>query len=90
MEQRTDRLARRILLLLEALLGLALVLPADLWIGFGLHGLLQTPNIAVLLRTLQLLNPLTFTLNLITAPLVCMIVGAAIISARRTSTNYRQ
>jgi len=90
MEQRTDRLAWRILLLLEALLGLALVLPADLWIGFGLHGLLQTPNIAVLLRTLQLLNPLTFTLNLITAPLVCMIVGAAIIGARRTSTNYRQ
>jgi len=90
MEQRTDRLAWRILLLLEALLGLALVLPADLWIGFGLHGLLQTPNIAVLLRTLQLLNPLTFTLNLITAPLVCMIVGAAIIGARLTSTNYRQ
>ena len=90
MEQRSDRRPRRILLPLEALLGLALVLPADLWIGFGLHGLLQTPNIAVQLRTLQLLNPLTFTLNLITAPLVCMIVGAAIISARRTSTNYRQ
>lgn len=83
-----SRLSWRALLLLEALLGLALVLPADLWIAFGLHGLLQITGIAVLLRTLQLLNPLTFTLNLITAPLVCMIVGAAIFRMRHNNTNY--
>src|SRR5579863_1869916 len=86
--QVPSRLSWRTLLLLEALLGLALVLPADLWIAFGLHGLLQITGIAVLLRTLQLLNPLTFTLNLITAPLVCMIVGAAIFRMRRNNTNY--
>jgi hypothetical protein len=85
--QAALRLARRNALLMEALLGLALVLPANLWIAFGLHGLLQLPSIAVLLRTLQLLNPLTFTLNLITAPLVCVIAGAAIFGIRRKRTQ---
>lgn len=84
------RRVRRNALLMEALLGLVLVLPANLWIAFGLHGLLQLPNIAVLLRTLQLLNPLTFTLNLITAPLVCVIAGAVIFGIRRNSTNYHR
>jgi hypothetical protein len=89
-DQSTFKHTQRNLLLLEALLGLMLVLPANLWIAFGLHGLLQTPTIAVLLRTLQLLNPLTFTLNLITGPLVCIIVGAVIIGVRHDSTNYSQ
>lgn len=74
-------------LLMEALLGLILVLPANLWIAFGLHGLLQLPAITVLLRTLQLLNPLTFTLNLITAPLICVIAGLVIFGIRRASIN---
>ena len=81
------RSARRNALLMEALLGLILVLPANLWIAFGLHGLLQLSSIAVPLRTLQLLNPLTFALNLITAPLVCIIAGLAIFGMRRHSTN---
>ncbi len=81
------RSARRNALLMEALLGLILVLPANLWIAFGLHGLLQLPAIAVPLRTLQLLNPLTFTLNLITAPLVCIIAGLALFGIRRNSIN---
>ena len=84
------RLARRNALLMEALLGVILVLPANLWIAFGLHGLLQLPAIAVPLRTLQLLNPLTFTLNLITAPLVCVIAGLAIFGIRRASINSHQ
>ena len=84
------RLARRNALLMEALLGLVLVLPADLWIAFGLHGLLQLPVIAVLLRTIQLLNPLTFTLNLITAPLVCVIAGLVIFGIRGNSTNIHR
>ena len=79
--------ARRNALLMEALLGVILVLPADLWISFGLHGLLQLPTIAVPLRTLQLLNPLTFTLNLITAPLVCVIAGLVIFGLLRNSTK---
>ncbi len=85
--QAVLRAARRKALLMEALLGLILVLPADLWIAYGLHGLLQLPAIAVPLRTIQLLNPLTFALNLITAPLVCMIAGLAIFGMRRSSTN---
>lgn len=88
--QATLRSARRNALLMEALLGLILVLPANLWIVYGLHGLLQLPGIAVPLRTLQLLNPLTFTLNLLTAPLVCVIAGLAIFGLRRTSTNSHQ
>ena len=83
--QATLRSARRNALLMEALLGLILVLPANLWIAYGLHGLLQLPAIAVPLRTLQLLNPLTFTLNLITAPLLCVIAGLVIFGIRRNS-----
>lgn len=82
LEQRTGQAQSRHglggLLLLEALLGLVLVLPANLWIAYGLHGLLQLPTISVPIRTLELLNTLTFTLNLITAPLICLIVGMAI------------
>ena len=85
--QAVLRSARRNALLMEALLGLVLVLPANLWIAFGLHGLLQLPAIAVPLRTLQLLNPLTFALNLMTAPLICIIAGLAIFGMRRSSTN---
>jgi hypothetical protein len=83
--QATLRAALRNALLMEALLGLILVLPANLWIAYGLHGLLQLPAIAVPLRTLQLLNPLTFTLNLITAPLLCVIAGLAIFGIRRNT-----
>ncbi|HEU0000196.1 MAG TPA: hypothetical protein VFQ36_04820, partial [Ktedonobacteraceae bacterium] len=87
LEQRTGQAQSRHnlggLLLLEALLGLVLVLPANLWIAYGLHGLLQLPTISVPIRTLELLNTLTFTLNLITAPLICLLVGMAIAGIRR-------
>ena len=64
-----------VFLLLEAVLGLLIVLPPALWIARGLEGLLQLPNIAIPIRTLYLLNPLTFTLNLITGVLVCLLTG---------------
>ena len=60
---------------LEILLGLLLVLPADLWIARGLQGLLQNPVIAIPIRTLNILDPLTFTLNLITGLLLCLALG---------------
>lgn len=60
---------------LEALLGLVIVLPASLWALRGLEGLLQFRDIVIPIRTLSILNPLTFSLNLITGPLVCMIIG---------------
>jgi len=59
-------------LLLELLLGLFLVLPANLFIVRGLEGLLQGPIIAFQIRTLHILDQPTFTLNLITGPLVCL------------------
>lgn len=66
-----------IYLALAAALGLFLVLPADLWMLGGLHGLLQIPrfHIVVPVRTLSILDPLTFTLNLITGPVVCLTTG---------------
>jgi hypothetical protein len=74
-----------IYLSLEILLGLLLVLPADLWIVRGLQGLLQNPVVAIPIRTLNILNPLTFTLNLITGPLVCLALGVILrlLSTRR-------
>lgn len=65
-------------LLLEALLGLLIVLPPALWIVRGLQGLLQLPTIALPIRTLYLLNPLTFTLDLLSGPLVCLLVAVAL------------
>lgn len=62
-------------LLLEAVFGLVLVLPADLWIFQGLNGLLQLPAITIPIRTLSILDPLTFALNLITGPLVCIAIA---------------
>jgi len=65
-------------LLLAALLGLLLVIPADVWIMRGLEGLLRTPLFVLPLRTLYILNTLTFILNIITGPVVCLIVAAGI------------
>ncbi|RAQ98364.1 hypothetical protein [Thermogemmatispora tikiterensis] len=64
-------------LLLAALLGLALVLAPDLWVFQGLAGLLQIPHadIALPLRTLRVLDPLTFSLNLVTGPLLSLLLA---------------
>jgi hypothetical protein len=64
-----------IYLLLQAMLGLVIVLPAALWMMRGLEGLLQMPGIVIPIRTLYLLNPLTLTLDLITGPLVCLLIA---------------
>ena len=60
---------------MEAALGLILVLPANLWILRGLEGLIQFHDIVIPIRTISILNPLTFSLNLITGPLVCVGLG---------------
>lgn len=64
-----------VFLLLEALLGLILVLPASLWILRGLEGVLQFQNVVSPLPTLQLLNPALFVLNLLTGALFCVLIG---------------
>src|SRR6266581_4599069 len=78
-------------LVLASALGLFLVLPADLWLLDGLHGLLQVPRLDVIvpISTLHILDPLTFTLNLITGPLVCLAIGALMRQwyRGRTSSN---
>jgi hypothetical protein len=78
-------------LALATALGLFLVLPADLWLLGGLHGLLQVPRLDVIvpISTLHILDPLTFTLNLITGPLVCLAIGALLRQwyRRRTSST---
>ena len=62
-------------LLLQAMLGLVIVLPAALWMMRGLEGLLQMPGIVIPIRTLYLLDPLTLTLDLITGPLICLLIA---------------
>ena len=76
-------------LLLEAALGLALILPADLWIFQGLRGLLQLPAIVVPIRTLSILNPLTFSLNLLTGLLVCIVIGVSLRMLLNKRTQIR-
>jgi hypothetical protein len=70
-------------LLLESLLGLVIVLPADLWLLQGIKGILKLQDIAVPIRSLQVLNPLTFTLNLLTGPLVCVLTGTLLRRMRK-------
>jgi hypothetical protein len=67
----------KVYLALAVALGLFLVLPADLWLLGGLHGLLQVPRFDVIvpISTLHVLDVLTFTLNLLTGPLVCVVVA---------------
>ena len=74
-------------LLLEIILGLALVLPADLWIVRGLQGLLRDSIIAIPIRTLHILDLTTFVLNLLTGPLLCLTIG---IIMRLFSTTIRR
>ncbi len=76
-QDRTDSpaMALPISLLLQAMLGLVMALPAALWMMRGLEGLLQMPGIVIPIRTLYLLNPLTLTLDLATGPLVCLLIA---------------
>ena len=74
---------------LAVALGLFLVLPADLWLLGGLHGLLRVPRLDVIvpISTLHILDPLTFILNLLTGPLVCMVVGVLLRWGYQKRTN---
>ncbi len=62
-------------LTLEVLFGLLLVLPADLFIMRGLQGLLRMPLVVFPIRSLFVLNTLTFALNLISGPLICLVLA---------------
>ncbi len=73
-----------IYLLLEGLLGLLLVLPADVWIMRGLEGLLRSQLFALPLRTLYILNTLTFVLNIVTGPVICLSIGVGLRVVFRT------
>ena len=62
-------------LLLEALFGLILILPTNLWLLRGLEGVLQMQGLVAALPTIQLLNPTLFILNLVTGALFCLIIA---------------
>lgn len=63
---------------MEATLGLILVLPANLWVLRGIEGLLQFHGMVIPVRTISILTPPTFALNLITGPLICVSLGIAL------------
>lgn len=93
--QGTDTLGRHVFLnwpmylLLESVLGILLVLPADLWIVRGLQGLLQGQLFAIQIRTLYILDQTTFILNLVTGPLVCVGIGILLRLLRRKQENVQ-
>ena len=70
---------------LEAALGLILVLPANLWVLRGIEGLVQFHGIVIPIRTISILTPPIFVLNLITGPLICVSLGIIL----RTFLNKR-
>ncbi len=70
-------------LLLEFLLGFIIVFPADLWLLQGIKGILQLQGVAIPIRSLEVLNPLTFILNLITGPLICVAIGILLRKMRK-------
>ena len=76
-------------LLLESVLGILLVLPADLWIVRGLQGLLQVQIFAFPIRTLYILDQFTFILNLVTGPLVCVGIGILLRLLRSKQANVQ-
>src|SRR3989440_2711068 len=76
-------------LLLEGVLGILLVLPADLWIVRGLQGLLQVQIFAFPIRTLYILDQFTFILNLVTGPLVCVGIGILLRLLRSRQANVQ-
>lgn len=78
-DSQVQRVPTRVLIFLEALLGLALVLPASLWILRGLEGVFQSGNLVLPLPTVQLLDSPMFILNLVTGPLFCFLVGLIVL-----------
>jgi len=79
-----------VFLLLEALLGVMIILPPDLWIHRGLEGLLQMQSLVIQLPTIQLLNPTMLLLNLVTAPVFCSLIGVLIRRQYQLWTQPRQ
>jgi hypothetical protein len=77
-ERSGETLPRGGLFGLEIWLGLLLIFPANLFILYGLEGVLTIQSFAIQLRTVQLLNPLMFTLNLISGPVFCLLAGLVV------------
>jgi hypothetical protein len=71
------KLSWPVYLALQVVMGILLVLPADLWMLEGLQGLLQVPSLNTVLPipSLVILDQRAFVLNLITGPLVCLAMG---------------
>jgi len=76
-------------LIYELVLGLVLVLPANMWMIGGLQGVLRIPqlDLAVPIATLRILNQATFVLNLLTGPTVCLGIGLLLRQGKRRSRH---
>jgi hypothetical protein len=83
------KLSWSVYLVLEAVLGMLLVLPADLWMLEGLQGLLQVPSLNTVLPipSLVILDQRAFVLNLITGPLVCLGMGLFLRESKPQNTK---
>lgn len=75
---------------LEALLGLTIILPSNLWLLRGLEGVLQFQGQVVQLPTIFLLNPALFILNLLTGPLFCVLAGLVVRRQHQLWTTPRR
>jgi hypothetical protein len=73
------------LALFETLLGLAVVLPAILWMLQGLQGVFEFHNVVIALGTLRLLDTPNVILDLLTGIVVC--VAAGILAGTRAKRN---
>ncbi|HEV2579754.1 MAG TPA: hypothetical protein VGT44_02785 [Ktedonobacteraceae bacterium] len=73
------------LALFEALLGLAIVLPAAFWMLQGLQGVFEFHTVVIALGTLRLLDTPNVVLDLLTSLLVCIVTG--ILVGTRTRRN---
>jgi len=83
------KLSWLIYLMLEVMMGILLVLPADLWMLEGLQGLLQVPSLNTVLPipSLVILDQRAFVLNLITGPIVCLGMGLLLRESKRQRTK---
>ncbi|HEU5382713.1 MAG TPA: hypothetical protein VFV38_45485 [Ktedonobacteraceae bacterium] len=77
-EHRAQSIPWGLFVALEALLGLGMILPSNLWLLRGLEGVLQFQGQVVPLPTISLLDSRLFILNLLTGPLLCILAGLVV------------
>jgi hypothetical protein len=88
-ESKPQAASWRVFIGLEALLGLTIILPSNLWLIRGLEGILQFQGQVIPLPPLQLLNTTMFILNLVTGVVFSVLVGLMVRRQYQLWTNPR-